>query len=52
MAAVIWIVITLVTGGSASFAFIGGILCGLVVFAIGYLFRRFVFKGNRPSARN
>ncbi len=36
LAAVIWIVISFATGGSAAFAIGGGILCGIVVVIIGF----------------
>jgi hypothetical protein len=40
ISAVIWIVISAVTGGSVAFVIVGAILCGLVVFVIGYSLRR------------
>jgi hypothetical protein len=40
ISAVIWIVISALTGGPAAFAIIGAILCGFVVFVVGYLIRR------------
>jgi hypothetical protein len=40
---VIWIVISAITGGSAAFVILGGIVCGLVVFVLGYGFRRLIF---------
>lgn len=42
ISAVIWIVISVVTGGSAAFVIVGGLLCALVVFVVGYSFRRLV----------
>jgi hypothetical protein len=42
--ALIWIVISAVTGASAAFAIVGGILCGVVIFAIQYPLRRVILK--------
>ncbi len=42
--AVIWIVVSAVTGASTLFVIVGGIGCGLVIFAIQYPLRRLVFK--------
>jgi hypothetical protein len=49
LSAVIWIVISAVTGGPAAFVIVGGILCGLVVFVIGYSFRRLAFQHYHPN---
>ena len=46
---VIWIVITFATGGKATFALVGGILCGIVIFIIGYAFRRLFFQRHKQS---
>lgn len=43
ISALIWTVISLATGGSALFSIGGGLGCGVVVFAIGYGFRRVFF---------
>jgi hypothetical protein len=40
ISAVIWIVISAVTGAPVAFVIVGAILCGLVVFVIGYSLRR------------
>jgi hypothetical protein len=40
IAAVIWIVISALTEGPAAFVILGAILCGLVVFVVGYIIRR------------
>jgi hypothetical protein len=40
ISAVIWIVISALTGGSAAFVILGAILCALVVFVVGYSIRR------------
>jgi hypothetical protein len=42
VSAVIWIVISTLTGGPAAFVILGAILCGLVVFVVGYGVRRAV----------
>ena len=47
--AVIWIVITFATGGTAAFALVGGILCGIVIFIIGYAFRRLFIQRYKQS---
>jgi uncharacterized membrane protein YGL010W len=41
LAALLWIVITLATGGSAAFAIIGGVIVGVIAFVIGYFFHRY-----------
>jgi hypothetical protein len=40
ISAAIWIVISMLTGGPAAFVILGAILCGLVVFVVGYSIRR------------
>ena len=40
VSAVIWIVISAFTGSPAAFVIFGAILCGLVVFVVGYSIRR------------
>jgi hypothetical protein len=40
ISAVIWIVISAFTGAPAAFVILGAILCGLVVFVVGYSIRR------------
>jgi hypothetical protein len=47
IAAVLWIVISLVTGASVTFSLVGGIACGAVVFVIGYVFRLLVLDRRR-----
>jgi hypothetical protein len=47
IAAVLWIVISLVTGASVAFSLVGGIACGVVVFVIGYLIRLIVLDRRR-----
>jgi hypothetical protein len=41
VAALLWIVITLATGGSVAFALIGGVIVGAIAFVIGYVFHRY-----------
>ncbi|HEY5198092.1 MAG TPA: hypothetical protein VIJ51_13810 [Solirubrobacteraceae bacterium] len=43
----IWLVISLATGGSALFSVGGAIACGVVVFVIGYVIRLAVSKSGR-----
>jgi hypothetical protein len=40
ISAVIWIVISAFTGAPATFVILGAIICGLVVFLVGYGIRR------------
>jgi hypothetical protein len=40
ISALIWIVISAFTGAPASFVILGAILCGFVVFVVGYSIRR------------
>jgi hypothetical protein len=40
ISAVIWIVISALTGGPVAFVILGAILCGLIVFVVGYSIRR------------
>jgi hypothetical protein len=40
ISAVIWIVISVLTGAPAALVILGAILCGLVVFVVGYSIRR------------
>lgn len=44
VSAVIWVVISVLTGGGAAFVILGAIACGLVVFVIGYSIRRMVIR--------
>jgi hypothetical protein len=46
ISALIWLVISLATGGSALFSVGGAIVCGLVVFLIGYAFRLVVSRSR------
>jgi len=51
IAAVIWIVISFATGGSVAFSLGGGIVLGIVVFVIGYSFRKLVMeRRHKPAA--
>lgn len=50
IAALLWIIISFATGGTALFSVGGGILLGLVVFIIGYSVRRLVFDRRKPAA--
>jgi hypothetical protein len=47
IAALIWVVISFATGASAGFSLGGAILCGVVVFGIGYAWRLYA---GRPGA--
>lgn len=47
IAAVIWVVVSFATGGSVLFSLGGGIACGVVVFIIGYSFRRLFLDRHR-----
>jgi O-antigen/teichoic acid export membrane protein len=47
IAAVLWIVISFATGAQAVFALVGGLVCGAVVFVIGYVFRVLVLDRRR-----
>jgi VIT1/CCC1 family predicted Fe2+/Mn2+ transporter len=40
ISALIWIAISAFTGDPAAFVILGAILCGLVVFVVGYSIRR------------
>jgi hypothetical protein len=40
ISAMIWIVISAFTGSSTAFVILGAILCGFVVFVVGYSIRR------------
>lgn len=40
ISAVIWLMISAFTGGPAAFVILGAILCGFVVFVVGYGIRR------------
>lgn len=46
VSALIWVVISLVTGSTVVFAIVGGLLCGVVAFVIGYAFRRLFLSGR------
>jgi hypothetical protein len=51
IAALLWIIISFATGGPVLFSLGGGILCGVVVFVIGYGIRRLVLdRGKATSA--
>jgi hypothetical protein len=45
----LWIVISFATGGTALFSLGGGILAGVIVFILGYGFRRLIFNRRKPS---
>jgi lipopolysaccharide export LptBFGC system permease protein LptF len=47
--AALWIIISFATGGTALFSLVGGILLGVIVFIVGYAFRRLVFDRRRPA---
>lgn len=49
IAAVLWIVISFATGGTALFSVGGGVLVGVIVFIIGYGFRRLVLDRRKPA---
>ena len=46
--AAIWIIISFATGGTALFSLGGGVLLGVIVFIVGYAFRRLVLDRRRP----
>jgi hypothetical protein len=50
LAALIWIVISFATGGTALFSIVGGIAVGVVAFVISYLFHRQAEKSRNPAA--
>ena len=49
VAALLWIIISLATGGTILFALIGGILVGIVAFLIGFGFRVFFDRRAHSS---
>jgi hypothetical protein len=49
ISALIWVVISFATGGSAGFSLGGAIVCGVVVFVIGYAFRRLYASRRGPG---
>jgi len=50
IAALLWIIISFATGGPVLFSLGGGILLGVVVFVIGYGFRRLVLDRRRAAS--
>jgi hypothetical protein len=50
IAALLWIIISFATGGTALFSLGGGILCGVVVFIIGYSIRRLVLDRRKAAS--
>jgi hypothetical protein len=46
IAAVIWIIIAAVTGGGAGFVIVGGVVLGLVVFAVSFLIARVIIASK------
>jgi hypothetical protein len=46
--AAIWIIISFATGGTVLFSLGGGVLIGVIVFIIGYAFRRLVLERRKP----
>jgi hypothetical protein len=52
VAALLWIIISFATGGPVLFSLGGGILCGVVVFIIGYGFRRLVLDRRKAAPGN
>ncbi len=49
IAALLWIIISFATGGTALFSLGGGVGVGIVVFVIGYGFRRLVLARGKPA---
>jgi hypothetical protein len=47
--AAIWIIISFATGGTVLFSLGGGVVLGVVVFLIGYAFRRLIIDRRRPA---
>jgi hypothetical protein len=47
--AAIWIIISFATGGTVLFSLGGGILVGVIVFIIGYGFRRLVLERKKTA---
>ena len=52
IAALLWIIISFATGGAVLFSLGGGIALGVVVFIIGYGFRRLVIDRRRAASGN
>ena len=52
IAVLLWIIISFATGGTILFSLGGGILCGVVVFIIGYGFRRLVLDRHKAASGN
>lgn len=50
IAALLWIIISFATGATALFSLGGGILVGMIVFIVGYVFRRLVIDRRKPSS--
>jgi hypothetical protein len=50
IAALLWIIISFATGGGVLFSLGGGIAVGVVVFIIGYGFRRLVIDRRRAAS--
>jgi hypothetical protein len=49
IAAIIYLVITLATGGSAGRAVLGGLLIGVVTFAIAFLISQAIARAKRRA---
>jgi hypothetical protein len=49
IATLLWIVISAATGGTALFSVVGGIMVGVIVFVVGYGFRRLVLHRLKGS---
>jgi hypothetical protein len=52
ISALIWIIIAFASGGSVLFSLGGGVACGVVVFVIGYSFRRLVLDRRKAAVDN
>ncbi|MHB8233472.1 MAG: hypothetical protein ACYDHT_02345 [Solirubrobacteraceae bacterium] len=44
ISALIWILISALTGGGPAFVILGAVACGLVVFVLGYSIRQVVIR--------
>ncbi|MEP7022736.1 MAG: hypothetical protein ABJB47_02770 [Actinomycetota bacterium] len=50
LAALLWIIISFATGGTALFSIVGGIAVGVVAFVISYGFHRYYRDRKHPVA--
>jgi hypothetical protein len=46
IAALIWVIITAVTGGSAGLVIVGGVILGVAVFAVSFLISRLIIRAH------